>query len=105
MPEYEDFENIDDFAVSDEEMSFKLVKLYFEEIARLGFKRSMDLDAIINAYFYTLLRLKRKKKEMGSIMVAVEDEEEELDDLAKKDKLFPSFEVDDDDEEEDDEDF
>ena len=40
--------------MSNEEISFQLVNIYFEEIARLGFKRSLDLDAIINAYFYTL---------------------------------------------------
>jgi len=64
--------------VPDEEMAFRVVKLYFEEIARLGFKRRLDLDAIINAYFYALARLERKDKELKFIQKKVLKEEAEL---------------------------
>jgi len=63
---------------SDEEMAFKLVSLYVSEVSRKGEKRQMGLDTIINAYFYTLLRLKKKRKEMEYIEPAVKREEEEL---------------------------
>ena len=76
------------FTLPDEEIAFRMVKLYFEEVARLGFKRTLDLDAIINAYFYSLARLKRKDREMKLIKDKVLSEE---DDLAKESKedLFP----------------
>ena len=38
----------------------------------------MGLDTIINAYMYTLLRLKKKKEEAGLMEPIVEKEEEEL---------------------------
>ena len=81
------------FELADEEIAFRMVKLYFEEIARLGFKRTLDLDAIINAYFYSLARLKRKDQEMELIKDKVLSEEEEL---AKetKEELFPEPEKD-----------
>ncbi len=53
--------------LADEEVAFKLVSLYFEQIAKLGFKRKLDIDAIINAYFYTLNRLKNKQRELENI--------------------------------------
>jgi len=64
--------------IPDEEMAFRLVKLYVEEISQRGEKRRMGLDTIINAYFYTLIRLRKKKQEMEIIEEAVEREEEEL---------------------------
>lgn len=48
--------------MNDQEIAFKIVRLYFEDIARLGFKRQLDLDQMINAYFYTLNRFKGKDK-------------------------------------------
>lgn len=53
--------------MNDEEVSFKIVRLYFEEVARLGFKRTLDLDQMINAYFYTLKRLKGKDSSLKAI--------------------------------------
>ncbi len=44
-------------AVSNEEKALKLVSLYFQEIARTGFKKSLTLSEIINAYQYVLGRL------------------------------------------------
>jgi hypothetical protein len=64
--------------IPDEEMAFKIVDLYVHEVSQRGEKRQMGLDTIINAYFYTLLRLKKKKKEMGMLEPAVEKEEETL---------------------------
>jgi len=40
-----------------EEVAAKLVGLYFQEIARTGFKKTLTLSEIINAYQYTLDRL------------------------------------------------
>ncbi len=64
--------------MSDEEMAYKIVHLYFEEVARQGFKRSLDLDSIINAYLYALGRLRNKEKELGEIMHLVSSEEKHL---------------------------
>lgn len=74
--------------IPDEEIAYRIVRLYFEEIARLGFKRRLDLDAIVNAYFYTLQRLRSKDKELKVISKLVKKEEEKL---AKesKEELFP----------------
>ncbi len=58
-------------APADEDVALKMVRLYFQEIARLGFKRSLDLDEIINAYFYSLCRVKRSGIELPEIIEAV----------------------------------
>ena len=76
--------------LSDEEVSYKLVNLYFQEIARLGFKRRLDLDSIINAYLYCLERLKNKEKELESIRAEVMKEETRIT-TETKEQLFPSF--------------
>jgi len=73
---------------SDEEIAYKIVHLYFDQIARLGFKRKLDLDAIVNAYFYTLDRLKKKKVELGLIDKIVEHEEERLKTITTKAELL-----------------
>ena len=57
--------------LSDEEIALRTVRLYFEEIARLGFKRSLDLDQVINSYLYALSRVKRQEIEMAEIAEAV----------------------------------
>ena len=66
--------------VSDEEMAYRLVELYVREISKRGEKRQMGLDTIINAYYYTLLRLKKKEEETKIFEEAVEKEEKELTD-------------------------
>ncbi len=43
--------------LSNEEKALRLVSLYFQEIARTGFKKSLTLSEIINAYQYVLGRL------------------------------------------------
>jgi hypothetical protein len=63
---------------ANEEMAYRIVELYVREVSQRGEKRQMGLDTIINAYFYTLARLKKKKEEMGIIEPAVEKEEERL---------------------------
>ena len=68
----------------DEEMSYRLVDLYVREISQRGEKRQMGLDTIINAYFYTLSRLKKKKQEMGIIAPLVEKEEEKMEEGIEK---------------------
>ena len=57
---------------SDEDMAVRLAGLYFKEIARTGFKRSLELDSVINAYFYSLARIKRKSVESKTIVSAME---------------------------------
>jgi len=59
---------------SDEESALRLTRLYYREIARLGHKRSLDLDAIINTYLYALSRLDRKEIEIKEIVEAVKKE-------------------------------
>jgi hypothetical protein len=50
------------------------VKLYFAEIARIGFKRNLTLDSILNAYFYALHKLQNKDKEIKKIGKLIEEE-------------------------------
>ena len=61
--------------MNDEEVAFRIVRLYFEEVARLGFKRSLDLDQMINAYFYTLKKLKGKDAALKALAQKVLDSE------------------------------
>jgi hypothetical protein len=61
--------------MNDEEVAFRIVRLYFEEIARLGFKRQLDLDQIINAYFYSLKRLGNKDEEIKKAVAKIMKEE------------------------------
>lgn len=62
----------------DEEVAYRLVKLYFEDIARASVKRSIDLDSTVNAYFYTLKRIENKEKELKAVQRIVEEEEEQM---------------------------
>ncbi len=43
--------------IADEEVAFNILTLYFEEIARTGFKKTLNLSEIVNAYMYTLGRI------------------------------------------------
>lgn len=65
-------------APTDEEIAYKLVELYVREVSQRGEKRQMGLDTIINAYVYTLARLRKKREELGLVASAVEREEEKL---------------------------
>ena len=64
--------------ISDEEMAYMLVELYVKEIAEKGEKKDMGLDTIINAYFYTLQRIKKKREELGLVERDVQEEEKLL---------------------------
>jgi hypothetical protein len=66
--------------MNDEEVAFKVVRLYFEEIARLGFKRQLDLDQIINAYFYALKKLGNKEAAMREAMKKIMADEKNKED-------------------------
>ncbi|NMA44869.1 MAG: hypothetical protein GX950_03610 [Candidatus Diapherotrites archaeon] len=63
--------------MNDEEVAFRIVRLYFEDVARLGFKRQLDLDQMINAYFYTLKKLKNKDESMKKIVAEIKKAEED----------------------------
>lgn len=70
-----------------EELALGLVKLYVEDVARLGLKRKLDLDSIINAYLYTLARLEKKNEEMH-LFEQVAEEEIELEKKESKKQLL-----------------
>lgn len=74
--------------ISNEEIAFRIVSIYFEEIARLGFKRSLDLDSIINAYFFTLEKIKNKDAKISEMMQKVLEEEKKLL-LQQKNEIIP----------------
>ncbi len=76
-------------ANKNEDVALGIVKVYVEEVARLGLKRKFDLDSVINAYLYTLARLNKKSEDMKVFEKAAEDEmqiekEETKQDLLKQ---------------------
>ncbi|HPM85879.1 MAG: hypothetical protein PHY04_03090 [Candidatus ainarchaeum sp.] len=73
--------------MNDEEVAFRIVRLYFEEIARLGFKRTLDLDQMIDAYFYTLKKLSGKEE---AVKKASKDFQGSEKDNLKESKLVES---------------
>jgi len=75
---------------NNEEMAVKIVQIYVSEVARLGLKRKLDLDSIINAYLYTLARLNKKSEEMAIFNRAAE-EEIQLEKEETKDELLKQF--------------
>jgi hypothetical protein len=64
--------------MNDEEVAFRIVRLYFEDVARLGFKRQLDLDQMINSYFYTLKKLKGKDAALKKATEQIVREEKEI---------------------------
>ncbi len=76
--------------LSKEEVAYSIIKMYFSNIARLGFKRRLDLDAVINSYLYTLKRLKELEKNDDEIEKMVEKTEAELANETKE-ELFPQI--------------
>jgi hypothetical protein len=73
--------------LSDEEIAARIVGIYFKEIARLGFKRGLSLDEVINSYYYTLSRLSRKETEMKKAVKKVVLEEKEISHETKEELL------------------
>ncbi len=61
--------------MKDEDVALKIVRVYFREVARLGFKRQLDLDQIINSYFYTITKLGEKDKALKKITNKIIEEE------------------------------
>ncbi len=61
--------------MDDDEIAFKLVELYVKDVSATHEKRQMGLDTILNAYFYALLRVTRKKEEILAMNKAVKASE------------------------------
>lgn len=59
----------------DEEIAFKIIQTYFMEIARLGFKRRLTLDEILDAYFYALARVRARSSSSIDVERAVREME------------------------------
>ena len=59
------------FDASDEEIAFNVIETYFKELARVGFKKQLSLDEVINSYLYALARVKRDDIEMSEVANAV----------------------------------
>ncbi len=57
--------------ITEEAQAFELVKLYLGDVAQHGLKRQLDLDQVINAYFYALGRICRKEIEIREVGDAV----------------------------------
>ncbi len=76
--------------LSQEEVAARLVHIYFREIARLGYKRRLALDEVINAYYYALSRLGDRQSAMNELMKKVVEEENELK-TESKNELVSSF--------------
>lgn len=47
-------------SICPEEIAIRLLDIYFKEIARHGFKRSLSLDEVLKAYQYILSKLDGK---------------------------------------------
>lgn len=73
--------------MNDEEVAFRIVRLYFQEIARLGFKRQLDIDQIINAYFYTLKKLGNKDAAMREAVKKIIEEEKKDSNISESSKV------------------
>lgn len=74
--------------LSDEEIAARIVGIYFTEIARLGFKRGLSLDEVINAYYYTLSKLEDKEVLLKDAM-AKAMKEEKIIKAETKEELLP----------------
>ena len=74
--------------LSDEEVAARIVQVYFKEIARLGYKRTLNLDETINAYYYVLSKLGNKKVLLEEVKKKVIRDEKELASEEKDKKLF-----------------
>ena len=64
--------------LGNEEVAAGIVKIYFKESARLGYKRTLTLDETINAYYYVLSKLGNKKALLEEVKKKVIRDEKEL---------------------------
>lgn len=74
--------------LADEEVAARIVQIYFKEIARLGFKRSLTLDEVINSYYYALSRLEHREEAVRKALEKVVKEEKELK-TESRDEILP----------------
>ena len=58
-----------------EEIAFRILQTYFIEVARLGFKRRLSLDEIIDAYFYSLSRVRSHGAKFEDVERAIREME------------------------------
>ncbi|VVB99364.1 Uncharacterised protein [uncultured archaeon] len=47
--------------MSDEEVAIELISVFFREVHRLGLKRRLELDDVLNSYFDTVAKIKARK--------------------------------------------
>lgn len=64
--------------LSKEEVAARIVGIYFKEVARLGFKRSLSLDETMNSYYYVLSRLGNPKECIEEVRRKVVIDEKQL---------------------------
>ncbi len=64
--------------LSNEEVSARILQIYFKEIARLGYKRTLTLDETINAYYYVLSKIGNKKVLLEEVKKKVLSDEKDL---------------------------
>ena len=65
--------------------------MYFEEIARLGFKRTLDLDQMIDAYFYTLKKLSNKEEALKKASEKIKKDKENTKEVSVKESSSTQF--------------
>jgi len=84
-------------SLSNEEKALKLVSLYFQEIARTGFKKSLTLSEMINAYQYVLGRfegIEASEKPAKETIIREEKVSKEAENLMENiDKLKESIDA------------
>ena len=49
-------------SMPDERVAIEIISVFFQEVHRLGMKRSLELDDVVNSYFDTLSRIKGMKQ-------------------------------------------
>ncbi len=73
--------------LTNEDVAARIVQIYFKEIARLGYKRTLTLDETINAYYYVLSKLGNKKVLLEEVKQKVLRDERELASETKKEAI------------------
>lgn len=69
--------------LSEEEIAVRLVSLYFQEVARVGFKKSLTLSEVVNAYQHVLDKIGKpmRPKPAKRTVTKTEKTEEEAENL------------------------
>ena len=76
---------------SDKQAALKILEIYLHDAARVGLKRSLELDDLINAYLYIYSRLIKDKATIPLIEKTLDDETRELIARAKRNEIFPEM--------------